>query len=80
MTGSPDASSEAARLDAALRALHGSGRAAELSALHEAAAALVAAPGAGRFHLTHAWVFALEAGDAAAVARLEAELARLGGL
>ncbi len=44
MTGSPAASCDrraaAARIDAALRALHGSGRAAELSALHREAAAI----------------------------------------
>ena len=80
MTGSPRACSEAARIDAALRALHGSGRAAELSALHAQAAGLNSGPASRRFHLTHAWVFALEAGDADAAGRLEAALREAGGL
>jgi hypothetical protein len=41
---------------------------------------LLSEPGARRFHLTHAWVFALEAGHARAVDGLEAELRALGGL
>lgn len=79
MTGSPvalsDASARAAALDAALRRLHGGPDAAALSATHEAAAALLAEPGARRFHLTQAWVYAMVAGDAAAEARLQALLA-----
>lgn len=69
----------AAAIDRDLRALHGTGDPARLSALHEAAAALLPEAGA-RFHLTHAWVFALVAGDAAAIARTEARLAALGSL
>ena len=83
MTGSPTGSPEAveaAVLDAELRRLHGSARAAELSALHERAAALLPAAGARRFHLTHAWVFALEAGDEARAAALEGRLRAAGGL
>ena len=84
MTGSPGACAPdpaLARLDAALIALHRSGDAAGLADLHErTAAALAADPGARRFQLTHAWVFALEAGDEARVRRLEAALRRVGGL
>lgn len=69
-----------AELDAALRARHGSGDAAGLSRLHERAAALLADPAGRRFHLTHAWVHALVAGDGPAVARLEAALRAAGGL
>jgi len=76
MTGSHAAFSDA-DLDLALRALHGSGRAAELSAAHLAAADRRHGREA-RFHLTHAWVFALEAG--ADVAAIEARLRALGGL
>ena len=78
--GPRPACSDPAALDAALRALHGSGRAGEVAALHEAAAALEADPRGARFHLTHAWVHALEAGDAARVAALEARLRAAGGL
>ena len=79
--GPRPASSEPAALDAALRSLHGSGRAGDLAALHAAAAALPGeAPGARRFHLTHAWVHALEAGDWPRVSALEAELRAAGGL
>ena len=51
-------------LDTALRALHGSGRSRDLCALHQLAAEywrddLVQAA----FHRTHAYVYALEAGD-----------------
>ncbi|MGM0585929.1 MAG: hypothetical protein ACQEUZ_14890 [Pseudomonadota bacterium] len=76
-TGSPPASPEARALDARLRALHGTGRAGELSRLHARAAGLLGTPEARRFHLTHAWVFALEAGEDAAA--LEAALRAAGG-
>ena len=78
MTGSPAGSPEPEALDRALTRLHGSGRAAELSRLHEQAVALMEEDGARRFHLTHAWVFALEAGAPEAEA-LRARLAALGG-
>lgn len=81
MTGSPAAwPPEAARIDAELRRLHGRHEPARLSALHRAAAEMVADTSARRFHLTHAWVFALVDGDEAAAAGLEAELRALGGL
>ena len=76
----PDVTRRAAALDADLIRLHGSGEAARLSALHEEAAAFLVDPGARRFHLTHAWVHALEAGDWPRVARLEAAVAEAGGL
>jgi hypothetical protein len=79
MTGSPANSPEARALDRALIALHGSGRAAELSRLHTEAAAMMTDQGAERFHLTHAWVFALEAGIAEETA-LRRRLKALGGL
>lgn len=70
----------AAAIDAALRRLHGTEEAARLSALHEEAAGLMKSDAAARFQLTHAWVFALEAGDGSRVAALEARLRSLGGL
>lgn len=81
MTGSRAASAEAraAALDAELIRLHGAPAAPRLSALHREAAAMMGDAGARRFHLTQAWVYALEAGDGAAAA-LEAELRAAGGL
>jgi hypothetical protein len=70
---------ERAALDAELRALHGAGSPARLSTLHERAAEFGDA-GTARFHLTHAWVFALVAGDAARIAALETRLRAAGGL
>ncbi len=67
-------------LDADLIRLHGSGDAGALSQLHEHAAVTMDEPGARRFHLTHAWVFALESGDPARSALLEARLRASGGL
>jgi len=71
-----------AALDAELTRLHADiAHAARLSVLHEEAAAIFAHdPGAQRFQLTHAWVFALVDGDDARVAMLEAQLTDLGGL
>ena len=71
-----------AALDRELTALHNDvAHARRLSALHEDAAALFADdPKARRFQLTHAWVFALVDGDDDRAARLERELATLGGL
>lgn len=81
MTGSPAASPDrAGALDARLLALHGSGRSAELSRAHEQAAELVGDDLGRRFHLTHAWVFALEAGDEPRIAALESRLSALGAL
>ncbi|MEM6438861.1 MAG: hypothetical protein AAF763_04060 [Pseudomonadota bacterium] len=83
MPGSPTVSADPAALDAELRALHAAprtaARAARMAALHEAAAELMDGP-AARFHLTHAWVHALEAGEAAPAARLERRLRAAGGL
>lgn len=77
----PRPPSDPAALDAALRGLHGPGHAAELAALHEAAGALPdRGPEARRFHLTHAWVHALEAGAWARAAALETRLRAAGGL
>lgn len=71
-----------AALDAELTRLHGRMDQAErLSTLHEAAAgAFGGDPGARRFQLTHAWIYALVHGDDARATRLEAELVALGGL
>ncbi len=80
MTGSHADLAEAASLDAELRRLHGSGDARALTTLHLQAAALMPAPGARRFHLTHAWVYALVAGDSERVDHLERELRAAGGL
>ncbi|QIE57850.1 hypothetical protein G5B40_10930 [Pikeienuella piscinae] len=62
--------------------LHGdTSAAARLSTLHMKAAAVFSDdPGARRFQLTHAWVFALVAGDDARVEELERRLRALGGL
>jgi hypothetical protein len=72
----------AAALDAELIRLHGDeDEAARLSELHEKAAAhFEDNPGARRFQLTHAWVFALVAGDGERVEDLERKLRLLGGL
>lgn len=84
MTGSPHASPPDRRkqVDAALTRLHGrQEHAADLSALHEEAAADFATTAEERrFHLTHAWVYALVTGDDARSETLEAELRRIGGL
>ncbi|MEO1199415.1 MAG: hypothetical protein AAFX39_09295 [Pseudomonadota bacterium] len=88
MTGSQAASADRlggdpidrAELDVALKALHGTGAAGELSRLHETAAEMMADSASRRFHLTHAWVFALEAGDVERSNSLEAKLCALGGL
>lgn len=72
---------EAARgpLDQALRDLHGSGRVDELCALHRLAAEYWRDdPEQVAFHQTHAYVYALEAGDGAAEAALYEALARQG--
>jgi hypothetical protein len=71
---------DAAAIDAELIRLHRGGAPARLSALHNAAAAILPEAGARRFHLTHAWVFALEAGDENAASDLETALRALGGL
>jgi hypothetical protein len=68
------------RLDAALRAHHPDGDARVLGALHIRAAALLPDPAAQRFHLTHAWVYALVAGDDPQIADLESRLRALDGL
>lgn len=81
MTGSPALSADGAvALDAALRRLHGSGDAAALSALHCKAAGMMTSNEEARFHLTHAWVYAMVAGDPFETARLERTLRDLGGL
>lgn len=64
-------------LDAALRTERDPKR---LMVLHQAASAALDAPAAQRFHLTHAWVYALVCGDDAEVAHLERELQRRGGV
>ena len=89
MTGSPPVSPPERRrldrqveVDEALTRLHGrQEHAAELSALHEEAAADFATTAEERrFHLTHAWVYALVLGDDDRSAALETELRRIGGL
>ncbi len=66
-------------LDHALRALHGSGEARTLCALHRLAAQYWdTEPAQAAFHLTHAYVYALEAGDTHAEADLFDALARDG--
>lgn len=74
-------SPELAALDAELDRLHRRGPPVRLAELHERAALLLAGDALGhRFHLTHAYVFALEAGDEARAARLAARLRALGAL
>ncbi len=84
MTGSPPVSPPDRRkqVDAELTRLHGrQEHAADLSALHEEAAAdFAATQNERRFHLTHAWVYALVDGDDARVDILQAELIAIGGL
>lgn len=84
MPGSPPASPPDRRrkLDADLTRLHGRQDCAkQLSALHEEAATDFATTNEERrFHLTHAWVYALVDGDDARIAGLETELRDAGGL
>jgi predicted NAD/FAD-dependent oxidoreductase len=79
---SPSVPKGEAALDEELTRLHAdTDHAARLTVLHEAAADLFSDdPGARRFQLTHAWVFALVDGDEARVATLEQQLRALGGL
>lgn len=72
----PEAGLDAALLDAALLDAHTRGDAIALVGLYEAAAARVGAAAAA-FHLTQAYVFALETGDARAE-RLHARLTAMG--
>lgn len=51
-----------------------------LSALYREGAQRAGDRAAARFALTHAWVLALEAGDARSIAELERELRACGGL
>lgn len=71
-----------AALDEELTRLHGqTAHAARLSVLHETAAAEFAAgPEEARFHLTHAWVYALVDGNDARIGVLERQLRAIGGL
>ncbi len=84
MTGSPPASPPDRRkdVDAALTRLHGrQDCAAQLSALHEEAATdFAGSVEERRFHLTHAWVYALVDGSDARIALLEDRLRLAGGL
>lgn len=71
-----------ADLNEELTRLHGQlEHAPRLCELHQAAAIHFAQDeGAMRFHLTHAWVYALVAGDDERVVALEARLQSMGGL
>lgn len=80
MTGSRAGWPDAAALDAALRAHHAGDDAVALCVLHQQAAALTPNRAERRFHLTHAWVYALVAGNEEDIARLEMELRALEGL
>ncbi len=71
---------EAEILDRDLRRYHGTGDAARLCALHKRAAVLVSDPCEARFHLTHAWIYALVLGDREDVEGLERQLRAAGGL
>ncbi len=68
-----------AALDEALMALHGSGEPSELCALHQLAAQFWGDDTAqAAFHRTHAYIYALEAGDREAEAALFETLAAEG--
>ncbi len=68
-------------LDREMRALHEGGAPIRRCEVHEQAADLLGTdPNARRFHLTHAFVFALEAGDWPRAAGLERALREAGGL
>ena len=69
---------DAEHINAELTRLHGGPEAARLSELHIMAAQLNTEAGWRRFHLTHAWVYALVAGHDET--KLAAELRALGGL
>ncbi|QHQ34969.1 hypothetical protein [Algicella marina] len=69
-----------ARIDAALKADPQGTNPGALSQRHCEAASLQTSPEARRFHLTHAWIFALVAGDEVATASLESALREAGGL
>jgi hypothetical protein len=69
-----------AEVDAALKRLHGTGAASELSRLHEEAARRLNDARAIRFHLTHAWVFAMEGGEQSRADALAETLREAGGL
>lgn len=64
-------------LDAALLAAHAADDRAALVALYTQAAASAGTETAAAFYLTHAWIFALDAGDPAA-ATLHARLVAMG--
>ena len=70
--------SGADRIDAELKRLHGTDAAEHLSRLHLDAAALIDESDARRFHLTHAWVFALEAGNGALLDAIRPHFEALG--
>jgi hypothetical protein len=67
-------------LDHELKRLHGSDAHIALSSLHEEAALAMPSKAERRFHLTHAWVYALVTGDDRRVQHLESQLKTLGGL
>ena len=69
---------DAEQINAELTRLHGGPEAARLSELHIMACQLKNDAGWRRFHLTHAWVYALVAGHDET--ELAAELQALGGL
>lgn len=73
------ATDKRAELDARLAALHLNGPPQDRAAAYEDAASAMDDPKAARFHLTHAYVFALEAGDELTASRLKSQLADLGG-
>ncbi|MEL6582923.1 MAG: hypothetical protein AAFQ36_03750 [Pseudomonadota bacterium] len=70
----------AAEIDTSLKRLHGSHNARQLSGLHEEAASMMADADAQRFHLTHAWVYALVEGREDRIAALETRLQNADGL
>lgn len=71
---------DAQEIDAALKADPEGRNPARLAKLHEEAAALLSTAEEQRFHLTHAWVYALVSGNTAQSNALEKRLTSLGGL
>jgi len=71
---------DAKALDAELTRLHGGPDSAQLCAMHMKAVDLKNDLGWQRFHLTHAWIYALVEGDHKTEADLANTLRALGGL
>ncbi|SOH93747.1 hypothetical protein SAMN06273572_102425 [Monaibacterium marinum] len=67
-------------IDAELHRLHDTPDPQQHSQIHERAARLLPDPAEQRFHLTHAWVYALVHGEPTNIDRLETTLRQLDAL